>query len=433
MSNLFLRFMALATAAAGALTLADLRGHTSAILLWPLKLLESAVAPWLALVGGLLAALGLKRRDPVVVSAGLAGAALATVYAARVTAPHDGFEDAFGPDWPAQIPVSLPAAMLPRRWTPYVPAASADVVRNMPYGVHSETGKLLLADLWRPPAGVAPSGLGVIYVHGGAWRLGEKDKGTGWLFRRLASQGHVVMDIDYTLAPASDVPGMVQDVKRAVIWLKRNGAEYGVDAQRVALMGGSAGGHLALLAAYTPNDPALQPDGSEVDTALRGVVSFYGPADFIDMYEASERTRARIAQRKRLRPYGALLEGLLQRAGLAPADAPIEQARNYIADLLGVEPDQAPDLYRQLSPLHRVGPHCPPTLLLQGTADVFGMGPSVQRLHRALQAVGAPSVLVEFPHTDHAFDLVLPQVSPAAQAAVYDVERFLALMSASIE
>jgi acetyl esterase/lipase len=424
-----MRLIALLTALAGALTLVDLRGHTSGILLWAPKLLESAVAPWLALTGGLLAALGLRRRDALTSSAGLAGAVLAASYVARVTAPHRGFEQAFGPDWPATIPDPMHRAMLPRRWTPYAPAPAANVLRNIPYGVHAETGKLVLADLWLPPAGFAHSGLGVIYVHGGAWRLGEKDKGTGWLLRRLASQGHVIMDIDYTLAPAADVTGMVQDVKRAVIWLKRNGAEYGVDAQRVVLMGGSAGGHLALLAAYTPNDPILQPDASAVDTSVRGVVSFYGPADFVAMYEGVEATRARIARRKRLRPYGALLESLLQRAGLAPAGAPVEQARNYIAELLGADPEQDPDLYRQLSPLGRVGSHCPPTLLLQGTADIFGMGPSVQRLHRALQAAGVPSVLVEFPHTDHAFDLVLPQVSPAAQAAVYDVERFLALMS----
>jgi acetyl esterase/lipase len=97
--------------------------------------------------------------------------------------------------------------------------------------------------------------------------------------------------------------------------------------------------------------------------------------------------------------------------------------------LLGAEPELDPELYRQLSPLGRVDAHCPPTLLLQGTADIFGMGPSVRRLHQALQAAGVPSVLVEFPGADHAFDLVLPQVSPAAQSAVYDVERFLGLMS----
>ena len=429
MFNLLLRFMALATVAAGVLTLADLRGRTSSILLWGPKLLESAVAPWLTLTGGLLAMVGLRRRDPLVASAGLAGAALAAGYVRRVTAPHHGFEQAFGTDGLQRIPEQQRRAMLALRYTPFAPAPPAACVRNVPYGVHPETGQLLLADLWQPPANAARSGLGVIYVHGGAWRLGEKNMGTGWMFRRLASQGHVIMDIDYTLAPASDVTGMVQDVKRAVVWLKRNGAEYSVDAQCVVLMGASAGGHLALLAAYTPNDAAFQPDESTVDTAVRGVVSFYGPADLLDMYEGVEATRARIARRKRIRPYGALLESLLQRAGLAPAGSPIEQARNYIADLLGADPDEDPDLYRRLSPLSRVGPHCPPTLLLQGAADIFGMGPSVQRLHQALQASGVPSVLVEFPHTDHAFDLVLPQVSPVAQAAVYDVERFLALLS----
>ncbi len=63
-----------------------------------------------------------------------------------------------------------------------------------------------------------------------------------------------------------------------------------------------------------------------------------------------------------------------------------------------------------------------------GGVDVFGMTGSVRTLHQALRAAGVRSVLVEFPSIDHAFDLVLPQVSPVAQAATYDVERFLVLM-----
>jgi acetyl esterase/lipase len=425
----FLRLLALFTAAAGALTLADLRQHTSGILLWAPKLLFSAAAPLLAALGALLAVLGLRRRDPWLAGAGLTGATLASRHVAGVTAAHRGFEQTFTPDWPGQIPPPMRSALLSRRWTPYVARSAAQVARDLPYGVHPETGKLLLADLWQPPAGASRSGLGLIYMHGGAWRMGEKNMGVGWMFSRLASQGHLVMDIDYTLAPSANVPGMVQDVKRAISWLRRNGADYGVDSQRIVLMGASAGGHLALLAAYTPNDPFFQPDGSATDTAVRGVISFYGPADFLDMYQSVEATRARVARRKRIRPYGALVEGMIQRAGLAPPGMPVEQASNYIAELLGVDPALDPDLYRQLSPLGHVGPHCPPTLLLQGTADIFGMGPSVRRLHQALQGAGAASVLVEFPGVDHAFDMALPQISPVAQAAFYDVERFLALLS----
>ena len=80
------------------------------------------------------------------------------------------------------------------------------------------------------------------------------------------------------------------------------------------------------------------------------------------------------------------------------------------------------------SPINHAGPHCPPTLLLQGAHDVFGMVADGRRLHRALRQTGVASVYVEFPDTDHAFDLILPKWSPAAQAATYDTERFLALM-----
>jgi acetyl esterase/lipase len=67
-------------------------------------------------------------------------------------------------------------------------------------------------------------------------------------------------------------------------------------------------------------------------------------------------------------------------------------------------------------------------LLLHGTDDIFDLTPAVRRLHQELLGAGATSILVEFPHTEHAFDLVLPRVSPVAQAAAYDVERFLALL-----
>jgi acetyl esterase/lipase len=428
--NLLLRLASLVAGLLGVLTVADLKYRTSGILLWPLKLLATASAPPIALLGAALALLGLKRRDPLAAAGGMLGAALSSRYILQSIAPHQGFEQAFGPGWQARIPPARQDRFLPRRWTPLAAGAARGTwQRNLAYGANPETGAPLLADLWLPPAGVAPSGLGVVYVHGGAWRLGTKDMGTRPFFRRLASQGHVVMDVEYTLAPATDVPGEVRDVKRALIWLKQNASTYGVNPERIVLMGGSAGGHLALLTAYSPNDPDLQPDASPVDTSVRAVVSFYGPADFLDVYDDVARSQDRLVRRKRIRPYGAAVEGLLQLSGLIPPKTPVDQAGNYVAQLLGAEPYERPELYQQLSPTGRVGPHCPPTLLLQGTADIFGIARSARRLYHALQAAGVPSILVESPNTDHAFDLVLPRVSPAAQAATYDVERFLALMA----
>ena len=84
--------------------------------------------------------------------------------------------------------------------------------------------------------------------------------------------------------------------------------------------------------------------------------------------------------------------------------------------------------YRLLSPSSHIGPHCPPTLLLQGYDDFFQLAPAVRELHQGLQAAGLPAVLVEYPHAEHAFDLVLPLISPLARAATLDVERFLTLL-----
>jgi dipeptidyl aminopeptidase/acylaminoacyl peptidase len=115
--------------------------------------------------------------------------------------------------------------------------------------------------------------------------------------------------------------------------------------------------------------------------------------------------------------------------GLLEADATFDPDRNYVVQLVGGCPDDCPERYALFSPIDYVSDQSPPTLLLQGVGDFFGFAPAVRRLHHALCRAGAQSVLVEFPNTDHAFDLVLPQISPSAQAATQDVERFLALMA----
>jgi acetyl esterase/lipase len=109
----------------------------------------------------------------------------------------------------------------------------------------------------------------------------------------------------------------------------------------------------------------------------------------------------------------------------------MESLERQLAEMVGGDPDDILETYRLLSPIQHVDPQCPPTLLLQGLDDSLVLAQDVRRLHRELQAADVPVIMVEFPHTEHAFDLVLPQVSPVAQAATYDVERFLALLICS--
>ena len=97
--------------------------------------------------------------------------------------------------------------------------------------------------------------------------------------------------------------------------------------------------------------------------------------------------------------------------------------------LLGGRPETVPDLYALFSPTTHVQPGCPPTLLIQGKDDVIAPVTATYLLFEQLVATGVPAVNIVFPHAEHGFDLVLPRWSPAAQAALYYEERFLALMT----
>jgi acetyl esterase/lipase len=99
-----------------------------------------------------------------------------------------------------------------------------------------------------------------------------------------------------------------------------------------------------------------------------------------------------------------------------------------MANLMGGSPDEVPEVYDLVSPIAHVGADSPPTLLLQGEHDSFLPAQVSRALHRKLIEAGVPSVYVESPQTEHGFDLLLPRYAPAAQAALYDVDRFLALM-----
>jgi acetyl esterase/lipase len=97
--------------------------------------------------------------------------------------------------------------------------------------------------------------------------------------------------------------------------------------------------------------------------------------------------------------------------------------------ILGAHPDEHPDMYTRLSPIAYAHPGCPPTLQIQGEYDLVTPPSAARDLHAKLQEVGVPSVLAIYPLTDHGFDLALPSISPSAQCALYEVERFLGILA----
>jgi acetyl esterase/lipase len=409
------------------------------------KQLGGALAPFLAVAGAAGAACGLAAlwlgRDrgaqtakrpglgaSLVVVAGLAAAAMSAIYTQQILAARGDFAAAFGAGWQERIPAQLRGGLLPQRWSWRLPAApEVQIERDVTFATVPGTERKLLADLYSPPAGVAPTGLGFIYLHGGGYSAFDKGGPTEPWFRHLAAQGHVVMDVAYRLIPETTVPEMQGDVKRAIAWLKRNANGYGVDPDHIVLGGGSAGSHLALLAAYAPYHPLFIPeDVRGANLAVRGVIGYYNAGD----YRQESRP---IVKRTALEQ--AVVGPLTSFFGMmAGSEIAVDDTGDWDPNLFfGGPPDAWPELYRQVSPIVHVGPEVPPTLQIVGEHDVYGGSRSVAALHARLLTAGVPAVQLRLPRTDHAFDLFLPEISPTAQTAMYDVDRFLALMAAPVD
>ncbi len=395
--------------------------------LWPLKILAGSLAAFVVAVGAAGALAGLWLRAPLAVLAGAAGAALAAHYIRRVKGYHGQVEKML---WVVPqggvAPCRIVGGRKQARWE-----------RDVPFWTLAEGDRPLLCDIWQPPPGVPPSGVAVVYFHSSAWHLAGKDVWTRPLFRRLAGSGHVVMDVGYRLCPEADLCGMLGDARRAIAWMKASAARYGVDPRRVVAAGASAGGHLALLAAYTPGHPELTPEELRgVDTSVRAVVSFYGLADMRAYYDhvgailPAGRILGRLAA-------GPLSQAVGVAARLLPGLPFAEQTWKLgsmsncgiMANLLGGSPDEVPAMYDLASPIAHAGPHCPPTLLIQGEHDAAIPPAATRALYRKLVAAGVPVAALLLPQTDHLFDLVLPQVSPAARVALAELDRFLALVA----
>lgn len=390
-------------------------------LAWGPKLVASALAPLTAIVGGLVAVWGLRQKDiPGAVIGGLS-AAIAAKNVMDITAPReDNFAAVFGPDWRDCIPPDLRPRLRPYRYRPYYRRRRhGPMHRNVVFGRNTDTGRPLQADMLQPPPGVARTGLAMIFVHGGGWWYGKRDITKFPFFERLVFQGHVVMDIDYTLAPHSSLLGMVMDVKQAILWLKAQADTFQVNPERIVLTGQSAGGQLSLLAAYTPNQPDFQPPHAEGDTSVRGVVSYQGPPDLTALYYDIEGRFIRLIPNRVLNPIHRLFELVTGHA---------KSLASGIAGIVGGTPHEAPELYRRLSPINHVSADCVPTLLLQGNHDLLVSHKDVERFYHSMQQVNAPVIYIPFPNCNHAFEAVLPRLSPPAQVAAYYTERFLALL-----
>ncbi len=353
--------------------------------------------PGLAMVGGGVGLWkGLRARSWRAVGLALVGLALGIRPLIRRREVNRAMSDAMRADlgigWQRAIPPDVhrrfAQAHRTDTWGPlrYLLRIRVKVTRDVLFA--APNGHPLRLDVYEPEHadGLRPA---VIVVHGGAWFQGDKSTYAFGLHDRwLAAQGYVVFDVQYRLSGRWPAP--LNDVKCAIRWVRANAARYDVDPGRIALVGRSAGAHLALMAAYTANDPAYSPGcfGDSADPlgdAVQAVVASYAPSDL----------------------------------RLWPAES-----GGAIAQLLGGLPDEIPALYANASPVSHVRPGLPPTLLIHGQRDRLVPPAHSELLANHLRAAGVKTVLLRIPWGRHGVDsLLVGLTGPMIQ---YDVDRFLA-------
>jgi acetyl esterase/lipase len=245
-------------------------------------------------------------------------------------------------------------------------------------------------DVWR--FSTTPANAPVIYyVHGGAWTFGDKREQGRPMLHEFVCRGWIVVAINYRLAPRFPWPAQIEDVTRALGWIKTNIATYGGDPDRIVVAGGSAGGHLASLLALSTNDSTWRPEEMSglTDWSVRGVLSFYGvlemSGDEAQWHGLGRAIRRLLTQRVVQLPY----EG---------------NEHTYVA----------------LSPYERIRPDSPPFFVVQGTNDTLVEVNVARAFVTKFRAVAfAPLYYVELPFTQHAFDLTAsPRTSATTRAAV---------------
>lgn len=406
--------------------------------MWGLKVFTSALSPVLILLGVLIFIVGFATGSDFIKILGLFVVIMYlwhTIIVTRPPLPSGNFQQAFGPDWKNRIDHGLKKHFLSSRRILKLPnVPNSRMEQNFPFSTIPGTQRQLLCDLWQPPLNIAPSGLAFIYLHGSAFYFLDKDLGTRPFFGHLAAQGHVIMDVAYRLFPETDMMGMVHDVKRAICWMKENAGLYGVNPHRIVVGGGSAGGHLALLAAYTASNPKFTPKELQgIDLSVCAVISLYGTTDLEAVYYHTNQhltTRSIPGRQKKRVPTkmpGWMVKSLGKDFDRLGFNKGFENA-GALAPLLGGHPDECPETYAVFSPINHVHSDCPPTLLIHGEHDIMAPVKSTRLLQQRLLQVKVPVVMHILPQTDHAFDLVLTKISPAAHNSIYDVEQFIALM-----
>jgi acetyl esterase/lipase len=257
----------------------------------------------------------------------------------------------------------------------------ADVAYAMIPGFRPLTLDVYLAPKRGPTVGSSPL---VLYIHGGGWSNGHSRQSGAFddfprVLASLAARGYVVASLNYRLSGEAAFPAAIQDVKAAIRFLRAHATEYGVDPSKALVWGGSAGGHLAALAAASCGVKELEPAPSaqaspesaalaQQSDCVQGAVTWYGIFDLATMVGPSP--------------------------GVSPP---------AIAKFLGCNGACEPGKLQNASPQHFIKADMPPFLLVHGAADKTVDPKQSTGFRDAVSAAGGRISLTMIPDVDHSF------------------------------
>ena len=359
--------------------------------LLPLGVCAPELSPWLAVINAiaLILAIVFNRGwwSNLVIVCSLIGIVVSLLPLVQFTAVNRSFEAemerVLGTNYMGSISQKAKAQMRLQ------PLAIADVFRGISISniridrnivFASPDGVDLKLNTYQPlTPGKYPT---LIVIYGGAWRTGSPD-GYEQFSSYMAARGYTVIAIDYRHAPQYKFPTQLEDVETALEYIKTHAEDLEVDLTKMAVVGRSAGGHLASLAAY--REDAVIP--------FKAVVNYYAPVN--------------------------LAEGYYD----LPIPDPID-IQKVLNDFLGGSPEEEPELYQEASLTTYVKENLPPSLLVYASRDHLVQAKFGRNLYDKLKATKNPAILLEIPWAEHAFDAVFFGVSN--QLALYYTERFLA-------
>lgn len=366
--------------------------------LLPLGVAVPELSPWLVLLNAIAAALALWLLAPgwtlwLLLAVSLLGLSLSLRPLLQLPATQAEFAAAMTENLGENYLKSVPESLRDRlRETPFslgdffygIASPPVRIDRGIPFA--APEGVQLRLNLYRPPIADPTSSdryPTVVTIYGGAWRQGSPDNDDTFS-RYLAAQGYAVVAIDYRHAPEHPFPAQIEDVRTAIATIRDRADEWQIDGDRLALLGRSAGGHLAMLAAY--DDTGHLPP-------FRAVVNYYAPVNLTTGYTD------------------------------LPSPDPLD-IQAVLRDFLGGTPDELPELYDRASPSHYLRPGLPPSLLVYAGRDRLVQAKFGRTLRDRLHADDNCAVFLELPWSEHAFDAVFSGIGN--QLALYYTERFLA-------